>query len=123
MRIIPRRKKKLNQAKFTGQWQDLQKLCVSRKTWPQAILEADKLVDEALKKRRFKGRTTGERLVSAQHDLTDNEMIWFGHKLHNRLAQQEIDVRTLKKQDIINALGGFRQALRDLGALEAKNDK
>lgn len=123
MRLIPRRKKKLNQAKFTEQWQELQKLCSSRKTWPQAILEADKLVDEALKKRRYKGHTTGERLVAAQHELTSNDKIWFGHKLRNKLEQDNVDVRTLKKQDMLDALGGFRQALRDLGALEAKNDK
>jgi hypothetical protein len=123
MRIIPRRKKKLNQVKFVEQWHDVQKLCSTRKTWPQAIMEADKLVDDALKKRHYKGRTTGERLVAAQHELTSNDMIWFGHKLRNKLEQEDIDVRTLKKQDILDALGGFRQALRDLGALEAKSDK
>lgn len=117
-----RRKKKLNQAKFTEQWHNLQKLCVSRKTWPQAIFEADKLVDEALKKCRYKGKTTGERLVAAQHQLTSNDKIWFGHKLRNKLEQENIDVRTLKKQDVLDALNGFRQALRDLGALESKND-
>lgn len=122
MKIIPRRRKKLNQTHFTEQWKDLQKLCATRKTWPQAILEADKLVDEALKKSHYKGKTTGERLVAAQHSLTANDMVWLGHKLRNRLAQEEIDVRTLKKQDIVNALSGFRQALRDLGALEVKND-
>ena len=123
MRFLPKRNKKLNQAKFTEQWAGLQKLCSSRKNWPTAIFEADKLVDEALKKRRFKGKTTGERLVSAQHHLTSNDKIWFGHKLRNKLEQENIDVRTLKKQDMMDALGGFRQALRDLGALEAKNDK
>jgi hypothetical protein len=123
MRIIPRRKKKLNQVKFAEQWQDLQKLCGTRKTWPQAIFEADKLVDDALKRLKYKGKTTGERLVAAQHDLTSNDMIWFGHKLRNKLEQDDIDVRTLKKQDIIDALNGFRQALRDLGALEARRDK
>lgn len=123
MRLIPRRKKKLNQAKFTEQWHELQKLCVSRKTWPQAIFEADKLVDDALKKSRYKGKTTGERLVAAQHQLTSNDKIWFGHKLRNKLEQENIDVRTLKKQDMLDALSGFRQALRDLGALETKHDK
>jgi hypothetical protein len=56
--------------------------------------------------------------VAAQHELTDNETVWLGHKLRKRLSQEDIDVRKLKKQDVLDALSGFRQALRDLGALE-----
>lgn len=110
------RRKKLNIDKFQQRWQDLQKHCATRKTWPEAIIAADDLLCEALKKRGYKGKTTGERLVAAQHDLSANEEVWFGHKLRNKIT--EIDVRKLKKQDILEALAGFRQALRDLGALE-----
>jgi len=111
-----RRKRKLNTDKFTERWKDLQRHCVSRKTWPQAIIEADNLLDEALKKARYKGKTTGERLVAAQHTLTSNDTVWFGHKLRKTIAGE--DVRKLKKNDVLEALSGFRQALRDLGALE-----
>lgn len=121
MRLLPRRKRKLNVNKFTERWQELQRLCVSRKTWPQAIIAADDLLCEALKRSRYKGKTTGERLVAAQHQLTSNDTVWVGHKLRNRLAQAEVDVRTLKKKDMVVALSGFREALRDLGALK-KND-
>lgn len=117
IRLIPRRpRKKLNPVKYAERWQELQKLCATRSTWPEAIIAADNLLSEALKKRRYKGKTTGEKLVAAQHELSDNEAVWFGHKLRNRIANE--DVRKLKKQDIIEALAGFRQALRDLGALE-----
>lgn len=116
MRILRRRPRKLKPKKFEQRWQDLQKNCATRKNWPQAIIEADNLLCEALKARRYKGKTSGERLVSAQHDLTANEQVWFGHKLRGKIADQ--DVRTLKKKDILEALAGFRQALRDLGALE-----
>lgn len=114
-----RRKKKINVADFTARWQSLQKLCVSRKTWPQAIIDADDLLEEALKKSRYKGRNTGERLVSAQHDLSSNETVWLGHKLRATMSQPDIDVRKLKKKDMVIALSGFREALRDLGALES----
>lgn len=116
--LIRRRRQRPTNVKpeqFAERWQSLQKHCASRKTWPQAIVEADDLLNDALKRSRYKGKTTGERLVSAQRNLTDNENVWFGHKLRTKIAQQ--DVRTLKKQDILNALGGFRQALRDLGVL------
>lgn len=118
MRLLPRRRRKLNVKKFTERWQNLQLLCRSRKTWPQAIVEADNLLCDALKRSHFKGKTTGERLVAAQHTLTSNDTVWVGHKLRNRLAQEEIDVRKLKKKDMVIALSGFRQALRDLGALK-----
>ncbi|HYH36502.1 MAG TPA: hypothetical protein VD706_03315 [Candidatus Saccharimonadales bacterium] len=118
MRLLPfRRRRSMNVKHFTERWQELQKHCASRKTWPQAIAEADDLLDQALKRAGYKGKTTGERLVSAQHDLTANDMIWLGHKLRNRLAQEEVDVRKLKKKDVVDSLAGFRQALRDLGAL------
>lgn len=119
MRLIPFRRKKLNQAYFTDRWKALQQHCASRKTWPQAIIEADNLLSDALKKSHFKGKTTGERLVAAQRSLTENEIVWHGHKLRNKIDQEGLDVRTLKKKDMVIALAGFRQALRDLGALES----
>jgi tryptophan 2,3-dioxygenase len=106
----------LNPDEFMARWKDLQKYCAQRKTWPLAIVEADNLLADALKKRRYKGKTTGERLVAAQRTLTDNEGVWFGHKLRNRIVHE--DVRKLRKQDVLEGLNGFRQALRDLGALE-----
>src|SRR5665213_2296503 len=99
--IRRRRPKKLKHDRFTERWKALQRLCVSRKTWPQAIIEADNLLDEALKKAHFKGKTTGERLVSAQHTLTSNDTVWFGHKLRKTIASE--DVRKLKKNDALEA--------------------
>lgn len=115
MKISFRRKAKLDTLYFANQWQSNMKLCASRKTWPQAVIGADVLLCEALTKSRYKGKTTGERLVAAQRNLSSNEMVWFGHKLSTRIGDE--DVRKLKKQDIMQALTGFRQALRDLGAL------
>ena len=109
------RKPKMKVVKYTERWKDLQKNCASRKTWPKAIVEADALLDDVLKRKHYKGKTTGERLVAAQHELTSNEQVWFGHKLRNSIVGE--DVRKLRKQDIFEALEGFRQALRDLGAL------
>ncbi|HVI60654.1 MAG TPA: hypothetical protein VM535_00685 [Candidatus Saccharimonadales bacterium] len=116
MRLFRRRPRKLKTDKYAERWQELQKHCATRKTWPRAIIEADDLLCDALRQCRYKGKTTGERLVAAQHELSANDKVWFGHKLRNRIGQQ--DVRTIKKQDILEALAGFRQALRDLGALE-----
>ena len=117
MRIF-RRKKKINVDNYTQRWKALQKNCATRKTWPKAVIEADDLLCDALKCRGFKGKTTGEKLVAAQRDLSANDAVWAGHKLRKHLEQGDMDVRKLKKTDVVNALAGFRQALRDLGALE-----
>jgi hypothetical protein len=116
MRLLRRRPRQLKPDKFAARWKALQLHCANRKTWPQAIIEADDLLNDALKKARYKGKTTGERLVAAQHVLSSNHTVWFGHKLRQRIVKE--DVRKLKKDDIVRALAGFRQALRDLGALE-----
>jgi hypothetical protein len=113
--LAKRRFAKLDTQKFTKRWQEVQGLCSSENTWPLAIINADKLLDEALKQCRYKGKTMGERLVAAQHDLSDNDGVWFGHKLRNKLVHEDID--KLKKRQVQKVLLGFRQALRDLGAL------
>jgi len=120
VRLI-RRKRKLKVDEYTERWQQLQKNCASRKTWPVAITEADTLLDDVLKRLRYKGKTPGERLVSAQHDLSSNDTIWVGHKLCNKLKDEPVDVRTLKKKDVVIAMAGFRQALRELGALQTND--
>jgi hypothetical protein len=117
--LLFRRRRSMNSKRFTQRWQDLQKHCASRKTWPLAITQADDLLAEALKRAGYKGKTTGERLVAAQHELTANDAVWLGHKLRNRISQEDTDVRKLKKKQVVDALAGFRRALRDLGALES----
>ncbi len=116
MRLFRRR---IKVEHYTARWQGLQKHCASRKTWPQAITEADDLLADALKRKGYKGKNTGERLVAAQHDLSANDLVWLGHKLRKRITQEEVDVRRLKKKDVLDSLAGFRQALRDIGALES----
>lgn len=108
--------RKLNRLDFQKRWAELQKLCRHQETWPLAVINADKLLDDALKKLRFRGKTMGERLVAAQHSFSDNDGVWYGHKLRNKLVH-EPEVR-LREGDVKNALIGIRQALKDLGALK-----
>lgn len=113
--LLKRRPKMLNREKYQARWEEIQKSCGNKDMWPLAVINGDKLLDEALKARKFRGKTMGERLVSAQHSLSDNDDVWFGHKMRNRLVHE--DVGSLKKRDVIRALAGFRQGLKDLGAL------
>lgn len=111
-RVLPKR---LKRDKFTRKWKQLQENCRDKATWSQAIISADKLLDEALKKRKFKGKTMGERLVSAGSRFTNNDGIWFAHNLCKKVLTDP-DAR-LKEKDVMHALVGVRQGLRDLGAL------
>ncbi|MDQ3065408.1 MAG: hypothetical protein M3Q36_04020 [bacterium] len=108
--------KELKREYFQKKWKDLQKQLAKPETWPMAIIQADNLLDEALRKRKFKGKTLGERLVSAQRTLTNNDGVWFGHKLRNKLVH-ETDTK-ISKKDVKDAMIGFGQALKDLGALK-----
>lgn len=109
-------RKKLDPAKFLERWKKLQQLCHDKSTWPLAIIDADKLLDDALKRSGYKGKSMGERLVSAERTITDRDSAWFAHKLRNKLVHEH-DVQ-LKESMVKDALKGIRSALRDLGALE-----
>ncbi|HSX31671.1 MAG TPA: hypothetical protein VLF43_00265 [Candidatus Saccharimonadales bacterium] len=112
-RNMPRKSLKTEQ--FQAKWKDLQKLCSDKARWSEAILSADTLLDEALKKKRIRGRTMGERMVKAQRLFSDNDSVWFGHKLRSKI---DADPTTkLKQSDVKQALTGIRQALKDIGAL------
>lgn len=108
--------KRLKASKFGIKWQELQTHLKDKDHWADALLAADKMLDEALKKRKFKGGSMGERMVSAQRYFTNNDDIWFAHNLVKKLkASSEFK---LKEEDVKDALIGFRQGLRDLGALK-----
>lgn len=113
-RVLPRRK--LKPAKFKEQWTELQKYCGSKETWPLAVINADKLLDEALKKRKLKGKSMGERMVEAQKMFSDNDGAWYAHNMAKKLIDESYG--RLKENEVKKSLVGFRQALRDLGALE-----
>lgn len=124
MKLIPFRGprksiKKTN--KFIAQWKELQGLCKDPASWPEALVQADKLLDRALKKRRFKGKTMGERLVAAQRFITDNDDMWDAHNLAKKILSAP-DTK-LKETDVKEALISFREALKDLGALPSTKDE
>lgn len=107
--------RKLNQQYYQRKWLEILARVKTYDGMILAVIDADKLLDEALRKRNYKGKTMGERLVAAQRDLSDNDTVWYAHKLRNRLVH-EPTVR-LRKNEAKDALAGFRQGLKDLGAL------
>ncbi len=117
-RRLPR---KLKAEHFTLQWKTLQTYLKDKAKWGDAIVEADKLLDKALKKRRFRGKSMGERMVAAQRVFSDNDGVWFAHNLCKKIISD--DIKRLKESDVKNALVAFRQALRDIGALPVSSEQ
>ena len=118
-KYLPR---KLKQASFIRGWKKAQKYCRDKATWPKALEEADKLLKSALKKRKFKGKSMGEKMVSAQRLFTDNDSLWYAHNLYKKVIAVDSKKR-LKESEVKDALIGFRQGLRDLGALPKDGSK
>lgn len=113
--LLSRRGRSLNKEYYSSKWQELQGLLREQTSWPLAIINADKLLDHALKESKYKGKTMGERLVAAQRDIKYNDDVWFGHKLRNKLVHEN-DFK-LRERDVKDALLGIKAALKDLGAL------
>lgn len=80
-----------------------------------AVLEADKLVDQALVERGFAGSTMGERMKSASQTFSDNNGVWAAHKLRNQIAHESGFSVTYNQAR--GSLAKFKQALKDLGAV------
>lgn len=109
-------KSKLDRAAFAKRWQRIEMLKNQDETaMTLAIIEADKLLDQALRDSGYPGETMGERLKDAHKVLSDNNGVWQAHKLRNRIAHEH-DVR-LNKLVVSHALGDFKTALKNLGAL------
>ncbi len=108
--------KRLKHDKFYENWKNIQKYCAEKESWQKAIVEADDLLEKALKKRKIKGLTMGERLVAAQNIFTNNDGVWFGHKLRTKLDANPH--AKITQDDTKKALLGIGQALKDLGALK-----
>lgn len=109
--------RQLNVAKYQTRWLSIESgLKRDEPASAQlSILNADKLVDTALKERDFKGTTMGERMKAAQTTWSNANHVWGAHKIRNRIAH-EPDVQV--SYDIAKrALVAYKQALKDLGAI------
>jgi hypothetical protein len=84
-------------------------------SWTLAVLEADKLLDKALRERNFRGNTMGERMKSAQKVWKNANHIWTAHKIRNQLAH-DTDAN-ISYDTAARSLVAFKQGLKDLGAI------
>lgn len=80
-----------------------------------AIMEADKLLDHALKAMYFTGNTLGERLKLACYKYPSLKQVWQAHLMRNRIvheANYHVGPGSAKR-----AIMQYRQALKTLNIL------
>jgi hypothetical protein len=106
----------LDRTAVTLRWQTIATMAESGPAGlKNAVSEADKLFDHAMKQQNFRGNTMAERLKQAERRLTDRDSVWRAHKLRNALAH---DVTfDLVPSQAKGALKDFERGLKDLGAL------
>lgn len=80
-----------------------------------ALMEADTLLDSALKSMSMPGQTLGERLKVAGYKYPALKNVWWAHKLRNQLVH-EASFR-LGARQARQALDEFEKALKTLNVL------
>ena len=106
----------LNRSYYKSKWSGVQKTLKDGKSGQKlAIIDADKLLDHAMKAARIRGSTMGERLKNADKSLGSiYQSVWEAHKLRNRLVHEDVN---LKKKDVDQAMRTYHKALKNLGAI------
>lgn len=84
-------------------------------TWTVVIIDADKLLDKALIEMGIPGKTMGDRLKRRGDKFENLNAVWRVHKIRNAIAHEAGFEISYKQAS--NALGIYKQALKDLGAI------
>lgn len=107
----------IDQDKYRSNWLKIEQTLQKDQTasYHLTVLNADKLLDQAMKDLHVKGQTMGERLKVVTPRLKNRNATWAAHKLRNQIAH-ETDVQ-VSYDTARRALASFKQALRDIGAI------
>lgn len=107
----------LNVEKYQSRWLAIENSLQREQpaSFQLAILNADKLLDLALRERGTPGTTMGERMKAANAIWKNADHIWGAHKIRNRIAH-EPDAQ-VTYEIAARSLVAYKQALRDVGAI------
>lgn len=85
--------------------------------WRVAIIEADVLLDEALKYAGFTGNTIGEMLTSAGNSaFRSYQFAWDAHKVRNEIAHSGSNYK-LSKDQTVRVIAMYKVVLEEFGLL------
>jgi len=115
--LTKRGPKTLDVEKYRTRWMSIEQQLKRDElsSYGMCILNADKLLDQALTERNIQGKTMADRMKQMQPKWSNANNVWTAHKLRNQIAH-EPDVR-LDYDGSRRALAAFKQALKDVGAI------
>lgn len=107
----------MDRGAIKARWDEIERMSAAggEMNLKMAVMEADKLLDHALKAMAIPGTTLGERLKFAAYKYPDIRNVWNAHRLRNQLAHEAsyyLDPSFAKK-----AIRDFKDALRLLNVL------
>lgn len=114
---LTNKKQPLNRQYYEERLKDIEELLDNDdiQSYENVVMNADKLLDHALREAGIKGDTMGTRLKKVSSRLKHRDDVWAAHKLRNRIAHEE-GVRVSHGQ-AKKALVSFKSALHDIGAI------
>lgn len=115
MRFISKNSYTLNKKYYSNHWAKIEETFgLGDSGMRIAVIDADKLVDQALKQTNVPGDTMGERMKRANY-LKNINNLWTAHKLRNKLVH-EPDMKP-KKSEMRGAISAYKKTLKEIGAL------
>lgn len=107
----------MDQTKYRSRWMAIESKLTrgEENSYTVCILDADKLLDQALRDRGLAGKTMADRMKQFQGKWSNGNGVWAAHKVRNKLAH-EPDAR-VDYERARQALVAYKQALKDVGAI------
>lgn len=85
--------------------------------WRLAIIEADIILDNALKKQGYAGTSLGERLKSiSSEQMSSLEDAWEAHKVRNRIAHEGADF-VLTRRIVDETIARYQRVFAEIGII------
>lgn len=107
----------MDRGAIKSRWDEIERLTAAggEMNLKMAVMEADKLLDHALKSMAIPGVTLGERLKFAAYKYPNIRNVWNAHRLRNQLAHEASYY--LEPSFARKAIRDFKDALRLLNVL------
>ncbi|HTK60325.1 MAG TPA: hypothetical protein VL283_03945 [Candidatus Baltobacteraceae bacterium] len=107
----------MDRGAIKARWDEIERMAAAggEMNLKMAVMEADKLLDHALKAMAIPGMTLGERLKFAAYKFPKIRNVWNAHRLRNQLAHESsyyLDPSFARK-----AVRDFKDALQLLNVL------
>lgn len=117
--LLPHKVNPVNKDYYKKKWQEIVALIRDPNSsdihYKMVVIEADKLFDHAMKAKKIKGETMGERLKTLGSSASNINDVWRVHKLRNKLVH-EPDASVNRRQSS-DALRVYKRALKDIGVV------